>query len=107
MARKRFRGSRGRRSRKFTIPIAVVAGLVPTVMEGKRLMDAYGTISGFPIGVVSGLTGYNIREANWNWTRLKAGLFPMIGGMLVHNILGNRLGINRALSAAGIPVIRL
>jgi hypothetical protein len=107
MAKKSYRRRRNGKNGKLQVPVAVLAGMIPTVMEGKRLMDAYGSISGFPVGVVSGLTGWNYKEGNWNWTRLKAGLFPLFLGYLVHSILGQRLGLNRVLSNAGIPLVRI
>jgi hypothetical protein len=51
-------------------------------------------------------TGYNPQGGMWDYRYLKSGLFPVIGGLMIHK-LASKLGVNRAMSNAGIPFIRI
>lgn len=101
--------SRGRSRRAgFTIPLAVVAGMVPGIMEGKRYFDvAYPrsqAIPNFFKGLAAAYTGYDADSQSWSLTRMKTGALPLLAGVLVHRV-ANKLGVNRALS--GIPFVRI
>lgn len=95
-----------RRKRKgFTLPLAVVAGMAPTVIKVWEHRDAGASGMAREAGRI--MTGMDFWDGQFNWEWMRHGTLPMLGGMLVHNILGKRLGLNRALSAAGIPFIRI
>ena len=95
------------RKKSFTLPLAVVAGFA---MPISRAFDATTRTGGnWRDGVgelVRDFTGYKPWVGGWDWTYLKLGLFPVIAGMTIHKLV-SALGVNRALSAAGIPVIRI
>lgn len=64
---------------------------------------------GFQLAVDRGTarwTGYDPRTGNFNTTLLKTAAVPVVVGSLVHKAAGG-LGINRMLSAAGIPFVRI
>jgi hypothetical protein len=52
-------------------------------------------------------TGYDAYNQKWNASELKYGLVPMLAGLMVHKLIGGKLGINSALGRAGVPFIRL
>jgi len=100
--------TRSRRySKNMTLPLAVIAGMaVPAVdlwqngiQQGdtKRTMNTAAAI----------FTGYNPESKTWEVAYLKRGLLPVVMGLLVHKYVGGKLGVNRALAGAGVPLIRL
>jgi hypothetical protein len=114
VARRRARRYFARKSsglRKFTLPLAVVAGFAPIVM-GTIDHTRWNGLGGADGGIdwaIRGLTGYSPNKAygrTWEFKRLTAGALPILIGLLTHKIAG-RLGINRMLASAGIPIIRL
>jgi len=96
---------RSSRRGNFTIPLAVVGGFAPL---------AGLVINGFRTGGIEyGLkelstysTGYIPQENRWSWPHLARGMGPVVAGMLVHKVAG-KLGVNRALGAAGVPWLRV
>ena len=89
----------------MTIPLGIVAGFVPLGMF------AYdGMIAGGPVNAVQRvaqrLTGYDNSVHKWFFKELAMGWAPILGGIVAHKV-ANRLGINRAISRAGIPLIRI
>jgi hypothetical protein len=97
--------------KQFTLPLAVVAGFVPLAYTTYKHYQWNGM--GGPEGAgdlfVRSLTGFSPNTAYgkvWEFKRLNWGLMPILGGLLVHKIAG-RLGVNRAIAGAGIPIIRL
>ncbi len=98
---------RGKHHRKqgMTIPLAVVGGFAPLTIA---------TVNGFRAGgmqygadrLVWGLTGYSPTAGRWDVNGLRVGALPIGVGFLIHS-LASRLGINRALSRARIPFIRI
>lgn len=103
MAKKK---SRGRRSRKTTLPITIVG---PLAASGIRLVNdskALGVETAFS-NMVGFYTGYNPKKMNWQgWSRISQGIGPVVIGAAIHRV-ANSLGVNRALSGAGIPFIRI
>lgn len=96
----RMRG--GRRRNKFTLPLAIIGGFYPTALgiwnrrtDQKQLMDF---LSG-------GFTGWQA-DGSFDLNRMRGVALPIIGGFLVHWLAG-RFGWNRAISRAGIPVVRI
>lgn len=104
--RTRAKPKRNRRKAHMTIPLAVIGGFAPLVVN---------TVGGYRNGgmteasrrVLKGLSGYDYRNGQWSPSYAMAwGLGPIVGGMLVHKLAG-RLGINRMLAQAGIPLVRI
>jgi len=94
----------------MTIPIAPVAGLVaglaapPEVsfidhLQKGEIRPALGRLT-------ANYTGYNIDTGTWDYNELKNGLLPLFVGMIVH-MAASRLGVNRMLGRARVPLIRV
>ncbi len=103
-ARRRYFPRRSfRRAKKMTIPMAVVGGFVPTALGvWSRRSDAT-EIGNF---LQRGWTGIEPGTGKFNMANLRLGAFPVLAGFLVHMIAG-KLGVNRAIARAGIPLIRI
>jgi hypothetical protein len=94
-----------RRRSQMSLPIAVVAGFVPLASNALRDyqqggLDLLGT------GLTWRLTGYNQMSKRFDLSGLSSGLLPILLGIGVHKLAG-RLGVNRAIANAGIPLLRL
>jgi hypothetical protein len=93
------------RSRQMTVPLAVIAGMVPltlNVYNGAK----NGGINGAGFELVRGLTGYNWQAGKMEFNALVRGVGPILLGFLAHKVAG-RLGVNRALAQAGVPFVRI
>lgn len=101
MAKKR----KTRRSRSFTFPVAIYAGIsAPAV----KLWEARGGgVSGISREAGRIFTGYDFWSGTWDAGNMFYGLLPVIGGLVVHKLVGGTLGLNRTLASAGIPFIRI
>ena len=87
----------------MTIPLAVVAGLaVPTI----TMINSAGDWQNKLNGMFAWLTGYNPNTGHWNVTPMRYGAMPIALGFIAHKIAG-KLGVNRAIAAAGIPFVRI
>lgn len=89
----------------MTIPIAPVAGLAAglsfpaeALMRGDWLSAAYRVCSSY--------TGYDPQAQTWSMDNLKRGLMPLMIGFAIHWIAG-KIGVNRMLGRAKIPLIRI
>jgi len=101
MAKKKTR----RRKNGFTIPIAIIA---PMGLVGWNTA-LYAQNQGVDVALDKlgyWFTGYSVKDADWKWWRMKGGLFPLLGGTLVHKA-ASKLGLNRALAQAGVPWLRI
>lgn len=99
--------SKRRSKAGFTVPVAVLAGFAPMLSYAYRVGFKQGGIEGFANQVVYTTTGYDPYSKNWSMNGLKIGLLPIAAGVLVHKYIGGSLGVNRALSKAGVPFLRL
>lgn len=107
MARRRTATRNFRRAKKkFTLPLAIVAGFIPAGM------DIYNNrAEGIPQSVahtVAGLIGWDTHSGKYvGWFQAKAAGAPGLAiGFGVH-YLASKLGINRMIARAGIPLIRI
>lgn len=101
MARKKSR----RNNKSFTLPLAVVGGFMPLAVHA---LDDY-RVAGLPHvakGICVRTTGYMIDTGKFEFGYLMQGMGPIVAGTLVHKLAG-KLGINRMIAAAGIPVVRI
>lgn len=96
---------RSRRKAGFTIPVAVVAGFMPLVNQA-LIGYREGGIQRVSDRVVASMTGYDPATQQWHASHMVHGPLPIVLGILGHK-LASRLGVNRALSQAGVPFIRI
>lgn len=98
---------RGRsRAAKTTIPLAVLGGFVPLGVRGYNGYKANGLVGGLD-GISSGLTGYSVFDPQkWHPEVVAQYAAPILGGFAIHWLAG-RLGINRALGRAKVPLLRI
>jgi len=90
----------------MTVPVAVLAGLsVPALFLWNNSLKT-GDIKQTANSAAAIFTGFNPQGGWWDWKYLNSGLFPVLGGFMVHK-LASRLGVNRALAQAGVPFIRI
>lgn len=103
MAKKKAtrRGGKG-----FTLPVALLAGLAPALGQ---------EISAYKSGGFGGVlqwtslltTGYDPADNQWKpGVAMQYFYGPLAVGYVAHK-LASRLGINRALGQAGVPIFRL
>lgn len=100
-----------RKAKQLTIPVSIVAGFVPGIAnvvahrrggaeemaaEASRIYLGWAGTNRF---------GYN-DTLGFHPYLLKFGTLPIIMGALAHKFIGGKLGVNRALQAAGVPFIR-
>ena len=92
------------RKRNFTIPLALVGGLMPGLMNPvKQLM--VGNLDGAMKHIQY---NYALVDANgkFNLRLAERAYVPLFVGAIVHWLAG-RLGINQRLGRAGVPIIRI
>lgn len=100
MARKQ----KSRHSRpKMTIPLAVVAGFIPII---KGSWDRRASMTEVTRYLTVSTTGYDPVGKRWTTEFLGQGTGAILGGFAVH-WLANKIGINRLLGRAKIPLIRI
>lgn len=93
----------GRSKRKFTLPLAAVAGFAPGVIGPLMFLKDQGpTAASRELARI--WTGYDYTDGSFDWGRMKWGLLPAVVGMVVHK-LANKFGLNRALGS--IPIVRI
>lgn len=94
------------RSKSFTLPIAPIVGLA-VGLGGPLNMAIAGNIDGAIEQLGLNYTGYSMHAKNWDAMRMQNGLLPLVIGGLVHKFVGGKLGINKMLASAGVPIIRI
>lgn len=102
-----MRRNRGRSKRHFTIPIGIVAGFMPAVADIQKNAGSFGVLGSIQ-HTTAGLIGWDTVSNKWTgWTQMRAAGTPAIlAGFLAH-MIANKIGINRALSRARVPLIRI
>jgi len=95
-----------RRARKFTIPIAPIAGIVaaPAVQAGIKNAIA-GDWDGvmFEAGKFVGFT-----DGKFDAFALASNIGPILVGLAVHKFVGGPpLNLNRMLASANVPILRI
>ena len=92
-----------KRTTKFTLPLAVVAGFTPTVVGVWNRRNSVADMAGY---LQIGWTGISTDTGKFNFQNLRAGMIPALAGFAVHMIAG-KIGLNRAIARAGIPILRI
>lgn len=103
MASRKKKRSNGKRG--LTIPVAVVAGFAVPVSKAYTRFKNEG-VQGGVNAMVNYFTGFQPNDGGWNANHLQYGLLPVVVGLAVHKV-ASALGVNRVLSGAGIPILRI
>lgn len=93
------------RAQKMTIPVSIVAGLMPGF---SAVITSTASGGWQAAGRTAGLiyTGYDYTTNKWSLRNMQLGLMPLFFGVMVHKVAG-LLGVNRAIARTGIPLIRI
>jgi hypothetical protein len=104
----KLRSTGKRRRKSLTLPLAVAAGFAPLTIHAYYDFKS-GGIASVADGMARRLTGFGTPGSGGGWTmqHFGQGLYPIIGGILVHKFVGGNLGVNRMLAKAGVPLLRL
>lgn len=94
-----------RKARSFTLPLAPIVGLGAGLSVPIQDLMA-GNYKGAIEGATRNYTGYDPVSGQWNASYLWNGAVPLLIGILVHKI-ASKLGVNRVLGQAGVPIIRI
>jgi hypothetical protein len=86
--------------------MAVVAGFAPISYNVYQDVKS-GSPSNALRTISAGITGFNMVDSKWEPHNMVTGLFPIALGFGVHKYIGGKLGLNRMLSKAGVPLIRI
>jgi len=104
----RYVKAKRRRSKGgFTLPLAAIGGFIPMVSYAYDVGYKGEGIKGFGKQIVYQTTGFDTYSGTWHWEGISRGLGPVILGLMVHKFVGGKLGINRMLASAGVPLIRV
>jgi len=95
-----------RRRSGFTLPLGLIAGLAPGVTRTLAFAQAQGpqAAANEALAIYS---GYDAASGSFSVANMSQGLMPLLVGWALHRFVGSGLGINRALAAARVPVVRL
>lgn len=103
------RVARRHRSKGFTIPLAIVGGLMPAIFDVGTTVSVHGWLAGLDHVSLctTGITTKPDGHVEWHpaYALYKLWL-PLGAGVVVHK-LAQRLGVNRMLANAGIPFARI
>ncbi len=103
LSRSYSRKFRSSRRPKFTLPLAIVAGFVPAVVG---VWNRRGSGSAVADYLQMGFTGITPGSGQFSINNMRVGLIPVVAGFFTH-MIASKIGINRAISRAGIPWIRI
>lgn len=99
---------------KMTLPVAVIAGLAPTIAAGINGFQVGNSAGGFARGLSFAasqmsayLTGWNYEEMRFRFDLMSKGLLPLLLGVAAHKVVGGMFGVNRLLSRAKMPLVRI
>jgi hypothetical protein len=99
----------GRRAKKTTVSLAILAGFAPTAAfayNGYRIGGDQGGFAEAAHRITLRMTGWEWKSGQWSFGDLVQGVGPLVAGAAVHK-LANRFGINRMIASAGIPILRI
>lgn len=97
------RRSASRSKPKMTLPLAVVAGFVPTAVGIWNRRSSGTEVANF---LQRGYTGIEPGTGRFNFANLRLGAVPVIGGFIAH-MVASKIGINRVIARSRIPLIRI
>jgi hypothetical protein len=106
------REKKRRSSRSFTLPLAVLGGVVAGIARpsprGPSLVESllkgdWKALAYDGREVLAGVDNTGKFRPEW----IVATYGPMIAGALIHKFVGGKLGVNAMLGRAGVPLIRV
>ncbi|MDD1679403.1 MAG: hypothetical protein LUO93_09525 [Methanomicrobiales archaeon] len=94
--------------RKFTLPVAPLAGLAAGMYEpvSNAMRGDFKAAIDWTLFNYLGFGGFRTGVLSWHPEGLWRGAMPLIVGVAAHKLAG-RLGINRAIAKAGVPILRV
>lgn len=92
-----------RRSKKITIPLAVVAGFLPGALRLKNHMTSFQDFGQEASRI---FLGYTPSDGTFKPQLMTYGTLPIVIGFVAH-YAANKFGLNRVLARANIPFIRI
>ena len=98
--------SRRGSSHKTTIPLAIVGGFVPFVAHTYRNYQSGGAAHAMTY-FAKPFVPFDPVNGRMDTSKLCYGLYPVALGFLVHWLVGNKLGVNKALGRAKVPFLRI
>jgi len=116
VARRRYSRKKSRRSRKFTVPLAPVLGIMGGLVSPSTWSGGNSVLGQLMKGEIEDAgkialyhyLGVNSYTGGFEIDGLKTGLVPLIMGALVHKFVGGSpLNVNRMLAAANVPLLRV
>lgn len=99
------RGKGHSRRGSLTIPVAPVLGLAASLIEPLDHIAHADVKGGLQLATMA-FTGFDFHGTFDPW-RMKQGVLPVAVGLAVHYIVGNKLGANRMLGRAKVPLLRI
>jgi hypothetical protein len=93
--------------KKFTIPVAIVAGFLPMAMDIMNTKDSLGIGGAIVHSSAGALIGYDTVGKRFNMNNWKAAGGPAIWIGFAAHFAAQKFGINRMIARAGIPLIRI
>lgn len=105
MAKKGKKSRRHRnRNGNMTLPLGIIAGFAPGAM---RMWNNRGSMGSLAHEAGAIYLGYNTYDGTFQPDYMKFGTLPIVLGFLVHWLAGEKFGINRMLSRAKVPILRI
>jgi len=101
--------SKRRRSRKMTLPLAPIIGMISSPSVTRAIDNAVND-RGIPniLNELKGMAGINYQTNKFDLGLLASNLTPIVAGLLVHKYVGGQpLGLNNILARANVPFIRI
>lgn len=89
-----------------TLPIGIIAGLLPGVTRTFATFQASGAqrASSEALAIYS---GYDPMTRQWSIGNMSFGLLPLFAGLALHRFVGGGLGVNRILARSKVPFLRI
>jgi len=89
--------------KSFTIPLAVVGGFMPLAVGTLQTAGGWDRKLWY---ATQAITGYDTDTRKFWFPNLYKGAMPILVGFLVH-MVASKVGVNKAIARAGIPLIRV
>lgn len=95
-----------RHAKKMTIPLAPIAGILGAPAVGYAVGDAMAGNYPQALNDLKSIVGIT-SDGRFDFNLLKINMTPVVAGLLIHKLVGGKLGLNATLGKAGVPIIRI